>query len=206
MKKVLVLFLMVAVLSCVGCTDRTEPFATQTVPSTQLDETTGSSTLGIRYVDGELVVDWITDALEVERENEPFDFSAWLNIEADFISNQHKALYGRTVVTTTDDEELQKAVQAIDISYPLNDDEQIKAYVYALEDVLHQCGYMEDGLTPQVQEYEFGPLTAVCYTDGVMAIYFNILPPLGPYVRDSTGPTVFVSMESGEVLFIAYAL
>ena len=33
------------------------------------------------------------------------------------------------MVTTTHDEELQKAVLSIDTSYPLNDDEQIKVYV-----------------------------------------------------------------------------
>ncbi len=206
MKRMIAIIIIFTMVFFTGCASSNESPTEQPTPNPQLDETTGSIIPGIRYVDGELVVDWITDALEVERENEPFDFSAWLNIEADFISNQHKALYGRTVVETAHDEELQKAVQSIDASYPLNDDEQIKAYVYALEDVLRQCGYMEDGLTPQVQEYEFGPLTAVCYNDGTMAIYFNILPPLGPYVRDSTGPTVFVSMESGEVLFIAYAL
>ncbi len=127
-------------------------------------------------------------------------------IDIDVCSNQHEAICGRSVVTTTHDEELQKAVLSNDTSYPLNDDEQIRVYVYAPEDILPQYGYMEDRLTPQVQEYEFGPLAAVCYAVGAMAIYFNILPPLGPYVRDATGSTVFVSMESGEVLFIAYGL
>jgi len=50
-------------------------------------------------------------------------------INIDVCSNQHKAICGRRVVTTTHDEELQKAVLSIDTSYPLNDDEQIKVYV-----------------------------------------------------------------------------
>ncbi len=50
-------------------------------------------------------------------------------IDIDVCSNQHKAIYGRSVVTTTHDEDLQKAVLSNDTSYPLNNDEQIKVYV-----------------------------------------------------------------------------